>query len=214
MEAVTGNLDTYLEGLRTTVALTLTSYALALVIGTLVAAARIGPAAPLRWAGATYVELLRNTPLVVLMFLLVFGLPKVGFLFPPYEAAVLALSLYTGAFVAETVRSGVNSVPSGQAEAARALGLTFPQVLVTVVMPQALRTVVAPLGSLFIALIKNSAVAYTIAVPELARRVDELNTETAQTVPLYLGAAVAYLALTIPAGLAFGALERRVAVRR
>lgn len=214
MGAVTGNLDVYLEGLRTTLALVLLSYAAALALGTLVATARVSPVPPLRWAGATYVELLRNTPLVVLMFLFLFGLPKLGVVFSPFRTAVLALSLYTGAFVAETVRSGVNSVAGGQAEAARALGLTFPQTLSTVVLPQALRTVVAPLGSLFIALIKNSAVAYTISVPELARRVDELNTETAQTIPLLIGAAIAYLALTVPSGLAFGALERRMAVKR
>jgi glutamate transport system permease protein len=214
MGAVTGNLDVYLEGLRTTLALVFLSYAAALALGTLVAAARVSPVPPLRLGGGLYVELVRNTPLVVLMFLFLFGLPKLGLVFSPFRCAVLALSLYTGAFVAETVRSGVNAVPSGQAEAARALGLTFPQTLGTVVLPQALRTVVAPLGSLFIALIKNSAVAFTISVPELARRVDQLNTETAQTIPLLIGAAIAYLALTVPSGLAFGVLERRLAVRR
>lgn len=214
MGAVTGNLDAYLEGMRATAALTVLSFAAAMVLGTLVAACRISPVPPLRLAGAAYVELLRNTPLVVLMFLYLFGLPKVGIRFPPFSTALLALSLYTGAFVAETVRSGVNSVASGQAEAARALGLTFPQTLVTVVIPQALRTVVAPLGSLFIALIKNSAVAFTISVPELSSRVDQLITDTGQTIPILVGAATAYLMLTIPSGAMVGVLERRVAVKR
>jgi glutamate transport system permease protein len=214
MGAVTGNLDAFLEGMRTTATLTVLSFAAALVLGTVVAAWRISPVPPLRWAGAAYVELLRNTPLVVLMFLYLFGLPKVGVRFSAFNTALLALSLYTGAFVAETVRSGVNSVASGQAEAARALGLTFPQTLATVVIPQALRTVVAPLGSLFIALIKNSAVAYTISVPELASRVDQLITDTGQAIPVLIGAVTAYLVLTIPSGVMVGVLERRVAVKR
>jgi len=214
MGPVLDNLDAYLSGMRTTATLTVVSFGVALVVGTLIASARISPVVPLRWAGAAYVELLRNTPLVVLMFLYYFGLPKIGLLFSGFTTAVLALSLYTGAFVAETVRSGVNSVATGQAEAARALGLTFPQTLATVIVPQALRTVAAPLGSLFIALIKNSAVAFTISVPELNGRVDRLITDTGQTIPLLVGAAVAYLLLTIPSGIALGVLERRVAIRR
>lgn len=214
MRAVTGNLDAYWEGMQATATLTLVSFALALALGTLVATWRVGPVPPLRWAGTIYVELLRNTPLVVLMFLYFFGLPKLGIRFSAFNTAVLALSLYTGAFVAETVRSGVNSVAVGQAEAARALGLTFPQTLTAVVVPQALRTVVAPLGSLFIALIKNSAVAYTISVSELMAQVDRLNTKTGQTIPVLIGAAVAYLLLTIPSGVAIGALERRLAIKR
>lgn len=214
MGAVLSNLDVYAEGMRTTAVLTLVSFAAALALGTLVAAARISPVPPLRLAGAAYVELLRNTPLVVLMFLFFFGLPKLGVRFSPFITAVMALALYTGAFVGETVRSGVNSVSQGQAEAARALGLTFPQTLAVVVLPQALRTVVAPLGSLFIASIKNSAIAFTISVAELTGRVDRLATDTGQTAAVLLAAGLAYLLLTIPSGLAVGLLERRVAVKR
>lgn len=214
MGVVLEHLDGYWAGMRTTAALTVVSFAAALLLGTLVASARVSPVPTLRLAAATYVEALRNTPLVVLMFLLYFGLPKLGILFSGFTTAIVALSLYTGAFVAETVRSGVNTVARGQAEAARALGLTFPQTLAGVVVPQALRTVAAPLGSLFIALIKNSAVAFTISVHELNWRVDQLITETGQTIPLLVGAALAYLALTVPSGAAVGALERRVAIRR
>jgi glutamate transport system permease protein len=212
--AITGNLDSYLAGMRTTASLTLLAFVAALVIGVLVATARISPVAPLRWAGATYVELLRNTPLVVLMFLLFFGVPKLGYIFSAFTTAVAALALYTGAFVAETVRSGMNSVPAGQGEAARALGLSFRQSLTSVILPQALRSVVPPLGSLFIASVKNSAVAFTISARELTGQADLLITETAQTIPVLLGAAVAYLVLTLPAGLAVGVLERRVAIKR
>jgi glutamate transport system permease protein len=112
------------------------------------------------------------------------------------------------------VRSGINNVNRGQAEAARALGLTFPQVLRIVVLPQALRSVVGPLGGLFIALTKNSSIAAVISVSELVFRTDNLANETARAVPIYLGAAAAYLLVTIPSGFAFRVLERRVEIRR
>lgn len=214
MRAVTGHLDVFIEGIRATVTLTLVSYTFALMLGTLVAAWRISPVPPLRLAGTVYVGLVRNTPLVVLMFLLFFGLPKVGVRFEPFPTAVLALSLYTAAFVAEAVRAGVNSVARGQAEAARALGLTFPQTLSAVVLPQAIRTVIPPLGSLFIALIRNSAVAFTISVAELTGRADRLGNDEAETVAVLLAAGAAYMALTLPSGVAVGVLERRLAVKR
>ena len=214
MGAVTGNLDVFLEGLRTTATLTAVSFAAALLLGTLLASARVSPVPPLRLAGTAYVELVRNTPLVVLMFLLYFGLPKVDVRFEPLPTAVLALSLYTAAFVAEAVRAGINTVSRGQAEAARALGLTFPQTLASVILPLAVRTVVPPLGSLFIALIRNTAVAYTISVVELTGRADRLANDTAQAIPVFLATAAVYMALTIPSGIAVGVLERRVAVKR
>ncbi len=214
MGAVTGNLGVFLEGLRTTATLTAVSFAAALVLGTLVAAARVSPITPLRLAGALYVETVRNTPLVVLMFLLYFGLPKIDIRFEPIPTAILALSFYTAAFVAEAVRAGINTVSRGQAEAARALGLTFPQTLASVVLPLALRTVVPPLGSLFIALIRNTAVAYTISVAELTGRAERLGNDTAESVATLLAAGAVYMALTIPSGVVVGILERRVAVKR
>ncbi len=200
--------------MRTTVSLTLLSYAAAFVIGTVVAGFRVSPVPPLQAAGAFYVTTVRNTPLAVLMILFVFALPDVGIIYSFYWSAVIVLSAYTGAFIAETIRSGVNAVARGQGEAARALGLTFLQVLSVVVLPQALRTVVAPLGSIFIALIKNSALAALISVPELAGNAEQLITDTARPIPIFLGTAVAYLLLTIPSGLVLGAIERRVAIKR
>jgi glutamate transport system permease protein len=214
VDVVLDNLDVFIAGLRTTVGLTVLSYAVALAVGIVIAACRVSPIPPLRWAGVFYVETVRNTPLTVLFVLFFFGLPKVDILFEPFPTAVIVLGGYTGAFVGETVRSGINTVSRGQAEAARALGLTFPQVLGIVVLPQALRSVVGPLGGLFIALTKNSSIAAIISVSELVFRTDNLANETARGVPIYLGAAVAYLLITIPSGFAFRALERRVSFRR
>ena len=215
MSVVLDNLDLYLEGMRTTASLTFLSFAIALVIGTIIAAFRVSPIPPLRAAGATLVELIRNTPLAVLMVLFFFGLPKAGVQFSSFfVSAVIVLSIYTSTFVAETVRSGINTVALGQAEAARALGFTFPQVLFLVVVPQALRTVAAPLGSVFIALIKNSAIASIIAVIDLTYVADQVATKTARPIPAFLGAAVGYLVLALPSGWVVAVIERRAAFKR
>jgi glutamate transport system permease protein len=214
MKVVLDNLDLYLEGIRLTVELTLGSFALALVVGTLTAAARVSPVPPLRAAATFYVETVRNTPLLVIFVLFYFALPKVGIEYSRFVSAIIVLALYTGTFVAETVRSGINSVAAGQAEAARSLGLTFPQTLGAVVLPQAFRTVVPPLGSVFIALIKNSSLALVIGVQELTFQADHLAHETARAIPVYLGAAVAYLLLALPSGWLVSVIERKVAIRR
>lgn len=197
-----------------TVALTLTSFAAALVIGTVVAAFRVSPVAPLRAAGAAWVEVLRNIPLSVLMLGFYFGFTKIDIRYGEFATAVIVLSAYTSSFVAETVRAGINSVARGQAEAARSIGLTFPQSLRVVVLPQAMRTVVAPLGSVFIALIKNSSLAGLIAVVELTDMADRISFDTARPIPAFLGAAVGYLLLALPSGAVVGLLERRAAIKR
>lgn len=204
----------YVEGALVTIRLTLLSFALAFVIALLVAASRVSPIAPLQRAGALYVQLARNTPLTVMMLLGLFGLPRIGLTFPAFSTAVGVLSVYTGAFLAETIRSGINAVDRGQVEAARALGLGFGQVLGLIVLPQALRTVVPPIGNIFIALTKNSSVAYIISVTELTGVARILGNQTARPIPAYIGSALGYLLLLIPAGLLFGALERRVAIKR
>ena len=214
MDVVVDNLDVIARGMRTTVSLTVLSFAVALVIGIVVAACRVSPIPPLRWAGAAYVELVRNTPLTVLFLLFFGGLTKVGIQYSAFTTAIIVLGGYTGAFVAEMVRSGVNTVAVGQAEAARSLGLTFPQVLLSVVLPQAMRSVVAPLGGLFVALVKNSSIASLIAVKDLAYQQDILIQETARAIPILLGISVAYLIITIPSGVLIEALDRRLAIQR
>ena len=202
------------DGLLTTLSLTGLSAAGALVLGTLLAAMRVSPVAPLRAAGLFYVETLRNTPLPVLAVLFALGLPKLGFFFSFFQWAVLALTVYTAAFVCEALRSGINAVSVGQGEAARAIGLTFPQTMRLVVLPQAFRTVVPPLGNILIALTKNSSVAATIAVVETTAIANELITTTADPLGVVGASACAYLVLTLPLGLLVDRLEHRVAVAR
>jgi glutamate transport system permease protein len=179
-----------------------------------VGACRVSPVPPLRAAGTVYVELVRNCPLTVLFVLFFFGLPNAGIIYPRFASAVIVLGVYTSSFVAEVVRSGINTVAAGQAEAARALGLTFTQVLGTVVLPQAVRTVVAPLGNVFIALVKNTSIAYTISVVELTGTAQRISVATTEFFAAFMVAALIYLAITLPAGWALGRIEHRVAVRR
>lgn len=214
MEVLLDNLGEFGSGLRLTVALSLTSFAGALVIGLVVAAFRVSPVPPLRAAGAFYVETFRNIPALVLILVFYFGFPDIGVQTTEFRSAALVLAIYTGAFVGEAIRAGINTVARGQAEAARAIGLTFSQTLVLVVMPQALRSVVPPLGNLFIALVKNTSLASVISVAELTFVSKRLITSTAQGLVVFLGTAVAYLLLTLPAGWIVGRIERRTAIQR
>jgi len=215
VEAILDSLDLYRDGFLTTLRLTLISAVAALLLGTLLGAFRVSPVPSLRAFGASYVELLRNTPLTLVFFFFVFAAPQLGIKLPFDLSALVALALYTAAFVCEAVRSGVNSVGVGQAEAARAIGLTFIQTMTQIVLPQALRTVVPPLINIFIALTKNSSIAAGFFVTELAAVGIRLaNRNPGDVIAVLIGVAICYLIITIPAGILAGRLERRVAFAR
>lgn len=216
MNVILDNVPALLSGFEMTLKLTLVSGAVALVVGLFLAALRVSPLTPLRGLATTYVELLRNTPLTLVFFFLVFVAPQFGILAPlGFWTAVLALSAYTSAFVCEAIRSGINSVHLGQAEAARAIGLTFGQSLSLVILPQAVRTVIPPLINVFIALAKNTSVAAGFGTVELmatGRRIATAN--PAENIAVLVGVALFYLAITIPAGILAGVVERKVAFAR
>ncbi|UGQ10674.1 amino acid ABC transporter permease [Yinghuangia sp. ASG 101] len=214
MNVLTDNWGTYWDGFVGTIELTAVAAVLALVAGILVAACRVSPVAPLRVFGAVWVNVLRNTPLTLLFFAVVLGMPRFGIVLPFFVFAVLALGFYTSAFICEAVRSGVNTVPAGQGEAARSLGMTFGQTLQLVVMPQAFRTVIPPIGSTLIALAKNSAIAGSFSVVELLgtyRTVNELGFSIVWT---FVWIAAGYLLVTLTISAVFRELERRWAVAR
>lgn len=216
MDAVIDGLPLYWDGFRTTLTLTLISAACALMLGTVLGAFRVSPVAPLRWFGTAYVEIVRNTPLTLVFIFFVFVAPQIGWTPGSFFApAVVALSVYTAAFVCEAVRSGINSVGVGQAEAARTVGLTFTQTLQLVVLPQAFRTVIPPLINIFIALTKNSSVAGGFFVAELFGAARQLaNTHPGDVIAVLLGVGACYLVITIPAGFLAGVVERKVAFAR
>jgi glutamate transport system permease protein len=212
VDAVLDNLDLYRQGFLTTLALTALSSALALALGTLLAAMRVSPVPPLRAAGALYVETVRNTPLTVVFFFAVFVLPQVDVRLSFFVFAVVAVTLYHAAFFCEAVRSGINAVSAGQAEAARSIGLTFGQSLRLVILPQAFRTVIPPIINVVIALTKNTSIAAAFGVLELTGVGQRLaNANSAAVIQLLLGIIVCYLVITLPSGWLAGALERRVA---
>lgn len=216
MDVIVENLPAFLTGFRMTAQLTVVAGAVALVGGLVLAALRVSPLGPLRSLATAYVEVLRNTPLTLVFFFLVFVAPQFGVLAPlGFWTAVFALSAYTSAFVCEAVRSGINSVGLGQAEAARAIGLTFGQTLSLVILPQAVRTVIPPLISVFIALAKNTSVASGFATVELmasGRRLTVSN--PADSIWILVGVALFYLVITIPSGIVAGIVERKVAFAR
>jgi His/Glu/Gln/Arg/opine family amino acid ABC transporter permease subunit len=187
-----------------------------MVVGTLVAALRISPNAMLQRLGGVYVETFRNIPLLVLLFISFAGLRRAGVGIGPWVAGIASLGLYTAAYVAEALRSGVFAVSKGQTEAALSLGYTYRQTLRRVVFPQAFRTVISPLGSLIIAMIKNSAIigVSLLALPDLLKSGRQIQSRTFETNEVFFWAAVGYLILTGLATLMIRVLERRYAIHR
>lgn len=172
MEDVASNFDLFLRAFSLTVELAVLSAVVSLALGTLLGAMRVGPIAVLSRFATIYVTVVRNTPLLIVFTFVFIAAPELGwFVETPFLLkGVIALSLYTSAFVCEAVRSGVNSVPLGQAEASRAIGLTFGQSMQQVILPQAFRAVVPPLASVMIALAKNTSVAAAFGLLEATAR--------------------------------------------
>lgn len=216
MDALIEALPRLLEGFRMTLLLTVVSGALSLLLGTVLAAFRVSPLRSLRGVATVYVEVARNTPLTLVFVFFVFILPALGFILPLGTVpAIIALTVYTSAFVCEAVRSGINSVSIGQAEAARAIGLGAAGTLRLVVLPQALRSVVPPLINVLIALTKNTSVAAGFVVVELTATGRSLARDyPADVLLMLLGVAAFYLLITVPAGTVAGRVERRVAFSR
>ncbi len=216
MEGVTDNLDLFWSGFLRSLGICLWGMVGAMLLGTLIASFRVSPIPSLRWFGTAWVTVVRNCPLTVVLFFFAFGLPEIGISQSFYIFGVGALIVYTSAFVCEALRAGINAVPAGQAEAARAIGLTFTQSLGQVILPQAFRTSVPPLGSVIIAMFKNSAVLGAFGVGgdlfSVGRRLG--SAQGYDIVPVLTGVAIAYLFITIPAGLTLGVIERRVAILR
>ncbi len=216
MEAVLSNLDQYWLGFKVTLELLAVGGIGALLLGIVIALLRISPIASLRAVATGYTELLRNTPLTLVFFFMLIVLPSLDIKFPnPKIGAFIALALYTSAFVAEAIRSGINGVPVGQAEAARSVGLTFGQTVRLIIMPQAIRMVIPPLINVFIALTKNTSVAAGFTIVELVAISKSLaNANGNAVVPILLGIAVCYLIITIPLGQLAGWMERKAMVQR
>lgn len=201
-------------GLGITLELSLLGFVGAVVIGTILTIMRVSPITPLRACGTLYIEVCRNVPLLAFLVLFVFGLPDAGITYPLFTSEVICLALYFGAFVCEAVRGGINAVPVGQAEAARALGMTFSQSLGTVILPQAFRTMVQPLANVFIGVVLGSSLGAAVGVSELTGRTQLMDLQYDEPIPTFLLATVGYVLVTFTIALLAGRIQKRMAVRR
>ncbi|MEU0395584.1 amino acid ABC transporter permease [Streptomyces sp. NPDC006208] len=205
-----------------TVQLTIYSAIGSLIWGTLLAAMRVSPVPLMRGFGTGYINIVRNIPLTVIIVFTSLGLFQTlgvsmgadDFETINFRLAVLGLIAYTAAFVCEALRSGINTVPIGQTEAARAIGLNFTQVLRLIILPQAFRSVVGPLANVLIALTKNTTVASAIGVAEAATLMREMIENEAQLILISAIFAFGFICLTLPTGLFLGWVAKKVAVKR
>jgi aspartate/glutamate/glutamine transport system permease protein len=219
-KGVIDNLDFFVQGLWITIWVSLFSAIISLVIGLVIAILRVTPSGGLGWLATAYAEFFRNTPLLVQATALFFGLPKLGVRLQfqvgdvrftqQFCVGVLALSLYTGAYVSEAIRSGLIAVPFGQTEASRSLGLSLIQTFRYVVIPQAFRVIIPPLGNLYIAMVKNSSILSAIGLADLMYQADYVNNRTFRTFEILLAIILFYLLLTLPLGWLVSRIERKL----
>ena len=202
------------SGLLVTLAVSASAFVIAVVLGLIVATLRATQSTPLRALGTAYVELIRNVPLIVQIFFLFFALPSIGIRLPAFACGVLGLGVYTAAFVAEAIRSGIASVPRGQLEAATASGLSYVGAMRLVVLPQAIRLTIPPLGNTTLNMIKNSSLVSAISIADILGVANLIGARTFAYVPMFAGAGIAYLIITLPGGALAAYLERRFAVPR
>jgi glutamate transport system permease protein len=226
MDTLIQEFDQILRGFYATLWLLLFSAAIATILGTILASFRVSPIASLRAIGTGYVNTFRNTPLVLVLALAISVIPTLGFndlgfsigirdFSTFFTVAMLGLAFYTAAFVCEAIRSGVNSVSPGQAEAARSVGMGFVQSLRLVVLPQAFRAVIPPLASIYIALAKNTSVVAIFGVPEAAYVMRKLSNQfTSDLWFIFIGIASGYVVIVLVISAVASVLERQLEVAR
>jgi polar amino acid transport system permease protein len=207
------NFDLLLKGLGLSLGIALLSIALGSLIGLGAAFGRVYGTPPLRWLAMAYVELVRNIPLLLIIYFVYFGLPLLGInLFDNLWSFVLSLALYAGAYLTEVFRSGIEAVAKGQLEAARALGMTRLQVVRHVTLPLMMRVALPALGNTFISLFKDTSVASAIAVPELTYGAIRINVNTWRVIEVYLVVGLLYLATCYALAGLLRRVERRFAI--
>ena len=203
--------DMYWDGFLATLTISFIALIVSFIIGAIIAVMRITPIAPLRWIGTVYVEFFRNIPLLVIVFFFYIGTPALGLELSGFTAGTIGLSIYTSAFIAEAIRSGILAVPKGQMEAARSSGLNYIQTMRIIILPQAIKIVIPPIGNQFINLVKNSSILALIAGTELMYQADLISAKTYVVFDVYIFVAMFYLVITIPLSLGVAYLEKRLA---
>jgi glutamate transport system permease protein len=202
------------RGFLTTLHLTANGFLIGALIGVVIAILRVSPIRPMRSFASGYTKLMIYSPLLFLVFFAFYGIPKLGFLPNNFMTASLAVGVYLGAYIAEALRAGFNTVSNGQAEAARALGFSFRQVLGSVILPQAVRSSIGPLAVLLNATYRNVAVAGIIGVNELVKVGSDSGDESARQYPFFVASFLTFAGLSVLTGLGAGWLEKKVAIKR
>ncbi|MEH7455082.1 amino acid ABC transporter permease [Gottfriedia acidiceleris] len=203
---LTDHMEYFLEGLRVTVLTSLIALLCSFILGTIIAVMRIAPIKPLNWLGSVYVEFIRNIPVLVVVFF-----TYLAGSFSGMVAGTIGLTIYTASFIAEAIRAGILSVPKGQMEAARSTGLSYGQAMRLIILPQAIKIVIPPLGNQFLNLVKNSSLLAVVAGGDLMYQGDLISAMTYVTFDTYIFVALFYLVLTIPLSIGVGYLEKRLA---
>lgn len=193
-----------------TIPLTLISFSIGLVIAVLTALARISSVKPLQTIARIYVSIIRGTPLLVQLFIIFYGLPSIGVTIDSFPAAVIGFSLNLGAYASEIIRAAILSTPKGQWEAAYSMGMTYPQALKRIILPQASRVSIPPLSNSFISLVKDTSLASLILVTEMFRKAQEIAATNYEFLLLYTQAAALYWIICFLLSLVQGQLERRL----
>lgn len=204
------NMDMFLEGFKNTLLVSLLALIGSFLLGTILAIFRIAPIKPLNWIGTIYVEFIRNIPLLIILFFIFTGLPVFEIRLSGFVAGTLALMIYTAAFIAEAIRAGILAVPKGQMEAARSSGLTYNQAMWHVILPQAIKIVIPPLGNQFINLVKNSSILTIVAAGELMYQGDLISSRTFVIFDVYIFVGIFYLIITLPLSYGVNRLEKRL----
>jgi cystine transport system permease protein len=196
-----------------TLGLGFSSFVLGAMFGMLIALARTSPVKPLRWLAFAYVSVFRGTPLLIQILMIYFGLPNYGIVIDPIAASLLALSLFAAAYLSEDFRAGINAVDRGQWEAGWSMGMSYSKILARIILPQALRIAIPPVGSRLVALMKDTSLASTITVVELTRVADQVGATTFRYMDIFLIVGAIYWGINQVLTIAQTILENRLTRR-
>lgn len=201
--------DRYMEGFINTIQVSIIALIGSLLLGAIIAIFRIAPNKPLNWIGTAYVEVIRNIPLLIVVFFFYLGLPSLGITLDGFVSGTLGLTVYTASFIAEAIRAGIQAIPKGQTEAARATGLSYLQTMIHIILPQAIKIVLPAIGNQLINLVKNSSILAVVAGMDLMYYADLINSDTFLPLTVYTFVALFYLVLTVPLSFAVLYMEKK-----
>jgi ectoine/hydroxyectoine ABC transporter permease protein EhuD len=212
LEDMWGFLPTLLRGAWITVSVSLLSFFLALILGLILAVARTSRSLPLRVLAACYVQFIRGTPMLLQLFFIYYVLPYAGILLSPFVSGVVGLSGNYAAYMAEVFRAGIQAVPKGQWEAASALGMSRRRLMRRIILPQATRIIIPPLGNFFVSIFKDSALVSVITLRDLTFTAEILAAATFKHFEIFAMVAAIYLAISYPTAKLVGWVESRLEV--